>query len=59
MDILSLVGVFLALVALIVRQHPEGRRRVLAAHPAAFMIVVVGTIAAILLQTPLRSSCAR
>ena len=54
MDILSLVGVFLALVALIGGSILKGAGVSSLLNPAAFLIVVVGTIASILLQTPLK-----
>ena len=54
MDILSLVGVFLALVALIGGSILKGAGVSSLLNPAAFLIVVVGTIASILLQTQLK-----
>ena len=54
MDILSLLGLVLATVAILVGAVLKGAgiKALLAA--AAFMIVVVGTIAAIFVQTPLQ-----
>ncbi|HVN42897.1 MAG TPA: flagellar motor protein [Steroidobacteraceae bacterium] len=53
MDILSIVGVFLALVALIGGSILKGAGVSSLMNPAAFVIVFVGTTASILLQTPL------
>lgn len=54
MDILSLVGVFLALFALIGGSILKGAGVSSLLNPAAFVIVVIGTTASILLQTPLK-----
>jgi chemotaxis protein MotA len=54
MDILSLVGVFLALFALIGGSILKGAGVSSLLNPAAFVIVVGGTTASILLQTPLK-----
>lgn len=54
MDILSLVGVFLALFALIGGSILKGAGVTSLLNPAAFVIVFVGTTASILLQTPLK-----
>ncbi len=53
MDILSLTGVVLAFVSLIVGSILKGAGVKGLIGGAAFMIVVVGTVASILLQTPL------
>jgi chemotaxis protein MotA len=53
LDILSLVGVALALVAVLVGAVLKGAGLHGLVSSAAFMIVVVGTIAAICVQTPL------
>jgi chemotaxis protein MotA len=53
MDILSLVGLALALCAILVGAILKGAGIMALVSSAAFMIVVVGTIAAILVQTPL------
>jgi len=53
MDILSIVGLVLALVALLVGSILKGAGLAALVSPAAFMIVVVGTIAAICVQTPI------
>ena len=52
MDILSIVGILLALVAVLVGAVLKGAGLHALLSPAAFMIVVVGTFAAILVQTP-------
>jgi chemotaxis protein MotA len=52
MDILSLVGLVLALCAILVGAVLKGAGIMALVSSAAFMIVVVGTIAAILVQTP-------
>jgi chemotaxis protein MotA len=52
-DILSIVGLILALVAVLVGAVLKGAGIVALLSAAAFMIVVVGTIAAICVQTPL------
>jgi chemotaxis protein MotA len=54
MDILSLVGLVLAFVAIIVGSILKGAGVTALLSAAAFMIVVVGTIAAICVQTPLQ-----
>jgi chemotaxis protein MotA len=54
MDILSLVGLVLAFLAIIVGSILKGAGVHALLSAAAFMIVVVGTIAAICLQTPLQ-----
>jgi chemotaxis protein MotA len=53
LDILSIVGLVLALVAVLVGAVLKGAGIVALLSGAAFMIVVVGTIAAICVQTPL------
>jgi chemotaxis protein MotA len=53
MDILSLVGLVLAVVAVLVGAVLKGAGVKALLSAAAFMIVIVGTIAAICLQTPL------
>ena len=53
MDRLSVIGVVLALVALIGGSMLKGAGLSGLWSPAAFVIVILGTIAAILLQTPL------
>ena len=52
MDLLSLIGFALALVAILVGAVLKGAGIHALLSSAAFMIVVVGTIASILLQTP-------
>lgn len=52
MDILSLLGVLLAFVAIMVGAVLKGAGLQALLSAAAFMIVVVGTIAAIMVQTP-------
>ncbi|MDP9141776.1 MAG: flagellar motor protein, partial [Pseudomonadota bacterium] len=52
MDKLSVVGVVLALVALIGGSVLKGAGVAALVSPAAFVIVLVGTVAAILLHTP-------
>ena len=54
MDILSIIGVVLALLAIIVGAVLKGAGVHALVSSAAFMIVIVGTIAAICLQTPLK-----
>ncbi|RYZ65524.1 MAG: flagellar motor protein [Proteobacteria bacterium] len=54
MDILSLVGLALALVAVLVGAVLKGAGLQSLLSAAAFMIVVVGTFAAIFVQTPLK-----
>ncbi|MDB6008137.1 MAG: motC [Gammaproteobacteria bacterium] len=53
MDILSIVGLVLALNAILVGAVLKGAGLMALVSSAAFMIVVVGTIAAIFIQTPL------
>src|SRR6185312_15085102 len=53
MDILSIAGILLALVAVLVGAVLKGAGIHALLSSAAFMIVVVGTIAAIFIQTPL------
>ena len=53
MDILSIVGLVLALNAILVGAVLKGAGLMALVSSAAFMIVVVGTIAAICIQTPL------
>ena len=53
MDILSIVGLVLALNAILVGAVLKGAGLMALVSAAAFMIVVVGTIAAICIQTPL------
>ncbi len=53
MDILSAIGFVLALVAVLVGAVLKGAGLHALLSAAAFMIVVVGTIAAIFMQTPL------
>ncbi len=53
MDILSIIGVVLALNAILVGAILKGAGIMALVSAAAFMIVVVGTIAAIFIQTPL------
>ena len=54
MDILSLVGVLLAFVALVGGSILKGAGVAALLNPAAFVIVMIGTTASILLQTPLK-----
>jgi chemotaxis protein MotA len=53
MDIMSLTGIFLAFLSIIVGSILKGSGVKALLGAAAFMIVVVGTLAAILVQTPL------
>ena len=53
MDILSIIGVVLALNAILVGAVLKGAGIMALVSAAAFMIVVVGTLAAIFIQTPL------
>jgi chemotaxis protein MotA len=53
LDILSIVGLVLALNAILVGAILKGAGLMALVSSAAFMIVVVGTIAAIFIQTPL------
>jgi chemotaxis protein MotA len=52
-DILSVIGIFLALIAVLVGAVLKGAGLHALLSSAAFMIVVVGTLAAIFIQTPL------
>ena len=54
MDILSVIGLILATVAILVGAVLKGAGIKALLSAAAFMIVVVGTIAAICVQTPLQ-----
>jgi chemotaxis protein MotA len=53
LDILSIIGVVLALNAILVGAVLKGAGIMALVSSAAFMIVVVGTVAAIFIQTPL------
>ncbi len=53
MDILSIIGLVLALNAIVVGAVLKGAGVMALVSAAAFMIVVVGTVAAICIQTPL------
>ena len=53
MDILSILGLVLALNAILVGAVLKGAGIMAVVSAAALMIVVVGTIAAIFIQTPL------
>ena len=53
MDILSVLGLILAVCAILIGAVLKGAGIQALLSPAAFMIVIVGTIAAICLQTPL------
>lgn len=53
MDILSIIGLVLAVCAILVGAMLKGAGLMALVSSAAFMIVVVGTIAAICVQTPL------
>ena len=53
MDILSIIGLVLALNAILVGAVLKGAGIMALVSAAAFMIVVVGTVAAIFIQTPL------
>lgn len=53
MDFGSLIGLGLAFIAILGGQAIEGGQISLFLQPAAFVIVVVGTLAAVLLQNPL------
>ncbi len=53
MDLLSLVGALLAIAALLVGAVLKGAGLAALWSPAAFTIVFIGTVAAILLQTPM------
>ena len=53
MDILSIIGLVLALNAILVGAVLKGAGLMALVSAAAFMIVVVGTCAAICIQTPL------
>ena len=52
MDILSIVGIVLAFVAVLLGAVLKGAGLHALLSPAAFMIVIVGTFAAISVQTP-------
>jgi chemotaxis protein MotA len=54
MDILSLLGLTLAIAAILVGQTLEGGHLSSLLQPTAFLIVVGGTFGAVLLQSPLR-----
>jgi chemotaxis protein MotA len=53
MDILSLVGLFLAFAAILVGQHLEGGHIGSLLQLTAFMIVIGGTVGAVMLHTPM------
>src|SRR5215510_9213890 len=53
MDVLSIVGLLLAACALLVGAVLKGAGLAALVSSAAFMIVIVGTVAAICIQTPL------
>ena len=53
MDILSIIGLLLAAAALLVGAVLKGAGLASLVSSAAFMIVIVGTVAAICIQTPL------
>ena len=53
MDILSIIGLVLALNAILVGAVLKGAGLMALVSAAAFMIVIVGTVAAICIQTPL------
>lgn len=55
MDILSVIGAILGLIALVGGSVLKGAGLSGLWSPAAFIIVIIGTIAAILLQTPLHT----
>lgn len=55
MDILSIIGIVLALIAVLVGSVLKGAGLGALWSPAAFVIVIVGTMASILLQTPLKT----
>ncbi|ATE59396.1 flagellar motor protein [Thauera sinica] len=55
MDSISLVGVTLGLAAILVGQSLEGGHISSLLQPTAFMIVVGGTLGAVMLQSPLRT----
>ena len=59
MDRLSIIGATLALAALLVGSVLKGAGLAALWSPAAFVIVIVGTFAAILLQTGLRGNAQR
>jgi chemotaxis protein MotA len=54
MDILSLIGLTIALAAILVGQVLEGGHVSSLVQPTAFLIVVGGTVGAVLLQSPVR-----
>src|ERR1700685_211654 len=53
MDILSIVGIVLALIVIIGGAIPQSRSAGTRVGSAAFVIVVLGTLAASLVQTPM------
>lgn len=53
MDILSLIGLFLALVAIVGGSLLKGSGLTALWNASAFVIVIIGTLAAILVQTPM------
>src|SRR5580658_9458520 len=53
MDVLSIVGLFLALVSILLGAVLKGAGLHALVSSAAFMIVIVGTVAAICVQTPM------
>lgn len=55
MDLLSIIGFILAMVALIGGSILKGSGVAALWGPAAFVIVIVGTLAAITMQTPMRT----
>ena len=55
MDKLSLLGVVLALVAIVGGSVLKGSGIAGLMNPAAFVIVMVGTLAAIMLHTPMKT----
>jgi chemotaxis protein MotA len=55
LDILSIIGLVLALNAILIGAVLKGAGLMALVSSAAFMIVVVGTCAAIFIQTPLRT----
>jgi len=54
MDILSLIGVILGLIAILGGSILKGSGLAALWNPAAFVIVIVGTFAAVLLQVRLK-----
>ncbi|MCK5640747.1 MAG: flagellar motor protein, partial [Gammaproteobacteria bacterium] len=55
MDILTLLGLFLGIAAILVGQHLEGGSISMLLNPAAMMIVLGGTMGAIMLQSTLNT----